>query len=166
MLPIVVNRGKGAALRTGFASATGDVVIVQDADLEYGPMEIPKVSQPIDDNKADVVFGSRFMGGEAHRVLYYWHSAGNRFLTMFSNWFASLNLADMETCYKAFRREALVEILPRLQRNRFGFEPEITSRVARLGYGSMRLASLVLDVPTTRARKLAGRTDLRRFGAY
>ena len=127
------NRGKGAALRTGFAAATGDVVIVQDADLEYAPPEIMKVIQPIIDKKADVVFGSRFMGGEAHRVLYYWHSVGNKFLTMLSNWFTNLNLTDMETCYKAFRREALMEILPHLQQDRFGFEPEITSRVARAG---------------------------------
>lgn len=128
-----VNRGKGSALRTGFSVASGDVVIVQDADLEYDPMEIPKVIKPILDGKADVVFGSRFMGGEPHRVLYYWHSVGNRFLTMLSNWFTNLNLTDMETCYKAFRRESLMEILPRLQQDRFGFEPEITSRVARAG---------------------------------
>ena len=96
-------------------------------------MEIPMVIKPILDGKADVVFGSRFMGGEPHRVLYYWHSVGNRFLTMLSNWFTNLNLTDMETCYKAFRRESLMEILPSLQQDRFGFEPEITSRVARAG---------------------------------
>lgn len=127
------NKGKGAALRTGFAVATGDIVIVQDADLEYDPQDIPRVIKPIEDGKADVVYGSRFMGGAPHRVLYYWHSVGNRFLTMLSNWFTNLNLTDMETCYKAFRRESLMDILPRLQQDSFGFEPEITSRVARAG---------------------------------
>jgi glycosyltransferase involved in cell wall biosynthesis len=122
------NQGKGAALREGFRRARGDIVLVQDADLEYDPAEYPRLIQPILDNQADVVYGSRFIG-ESHRVLYYWHYVANKLLTMLSNMFTNLNLTDMETCYKVFRREVLADIS--LRSNGFGFEPEITAKVAR-----------------------------------
>lgn len=127
-----VNQGKGAALRCGFARATADYVIVQDADLEYDPEEFELLLGPLEDDKADVVFGSRFQSGRPHRVLYYWHSVGNRMLTTLSNMFTNLNLTDMETCYKAFRRSVIQSIA--IEENRFGFEPEITAKVARGGW--------------------------------
>ncbi|HEX7606482.1 MAG TPA: glycosyltransferase family 2 protein [Usitatibacter sp.] len=126
-----VNQGKGAALRSGIRLATGDVVIIQDADLEYDPSQYPRLVAPIAENRADVVFGSRFMGAEPHRVLYFWHRMGNGLLTILSNMCTNLNLTDMETCYKVFRRE-IIQAIP-IEENRFGFEPEITAKVARLG---------------------------------
>lgn len=124
------NQGKGSALRTGFSVATGDICIVQDADLEYDPQEFPIMIQPILEGKADVVFGSRFQSGRPHRVVYFWHRIGNGFLTLMSNVLTDLNLSDMETCYKAFRREIIQAI--NIQEKRFGFEPEVTAKIAKM----------------------------------
>ncbi|MBL0221677.1 MAG: glycosyltransferase family 2 protein [Xanthomonadales bacterium] len=126
-----VNQGKGAALRSGIRAATGDVVVIQDADLEYDPNEYPRLLEPILQGKADVVYGSRFMGGQPHRVLYFWHRLGNALLTFVSNMFTNLDLTDMETCYKVFRREIVQGIV--IEENRFGFEPEITAKIAKTG---------------------------------
>jgi glycosyltransferase involved in cell wall biosynthesis len=126
-----VNQGKGAALRTGFAAATSEFVIIQDADLEYDPAEYPKLLEPLISGRAGAVYGSRFVSSEPHRVLYFWHSIGNRLLTVMSNMVTDLNLTDMETCYKAFRRDVIQAI--DIEEDRFGFEPEVTAKLARMG---------------------------------
>ncbi len=126
------NQGKGGALKQGFTASTGDIVLVQDADLEYDPSEYPILLQPILDNQADVVYGSRFLGGRPHRVVYYWHAVMNGLLTNFSNMFTNINLTDMETCYKMFKGDLIRQIAPNLESQRFGFEPEVTAKLAKI----------------------------------
>ena len=153
------NRGKGAALRAGFQQVSGDVVIVQDADLEYDPVEIPKVINPILIGVADVVFGSRFLSAGPHRVLYFWHSVGNRFLTLLSNIHTNLNLTDMEVCYKAFRREVIQSI--ELQEDRFGFEPEVTAKIARGGWRIYEIPISYYGRTYEEGKKIAWRDGVR-----
>jgi glycosyltransferase involved in cell wall biosynthesis len=156
-----VNLGKGAALRAGFARATADYVIVQDADLEYDPDEFELLLGPLEDDKADVVFGSRFQSGRPHRVLYYWHSVGNRLLTTLSNMFTNLNLTDMETCYKAFRRAVIQSIA--IEENRFGFEPEITAKIARGGWRVYEVGISYSGRTYAEGKKIGWRDGVRAF---
>jgi glycosyltransferase involved in cell wall biosynthesis len=154
-----VNRGKGAALRTGFAAASAEYVIVQDADLEYDPAEYGDLIEPLERGVADVVYGSRFVSSRPHRVLYFWHSLGNRALTLLSNMFTDLNLTDMETCFKAFRREVIQSI--ELEEDRFGFEPEVTAKLARLDVSIFEVGISYSGRTYAEGKKIGWRDGLR-----
>ncbi|MFZ4812850.1 MAG: glycosyltransferase family 2 protein [Ilumatobacteraceae bacterium] len=155
------NQGKGAALRTGFARATAEFVVVQDADLEYDPTEFNLLLEPLLADKADVVFGSRFQSGRPHRVLYFWHSLGNRLLTLASNMFTDLNLTDMETCYKMFRRNVIQSIT--IEEDRFGFEPEVTAKIARGGWRVFEVGISYSGRTYAEGKKIGWRDGLRAF---
>ena len=155
------NKGKGASLRTGFRKATGDICIVQDADLEYDPKEYSLMIDPILKNKADIVFGSRFQSGRPHRVVYFWHRVGNGFLTLLSNIFTDLNLSDMETCYKAFRTEIIQSI--EIEENRFGFEPEITAKISKLNLKIYEIGISYYGRTYAEGKKLVGAMDLGQY---